>query len=135
MAGLRHTERTRTRVLEEFRRVGRVDLACAAAGCPRTAHYRWLHDLPEYAAQFEKAREEVVGLLEDEAVRRASKGTMKPVSIGGKMVMVTEFSDQLLMFLLKCRKPSVFGDSSKVSMSGPDGGPIPVVISPTEAKF
>jgi hypothetical protein len=51
------------------------------------------------------------GLLEDEAVRRAYKGTLRPQAIGGgKVMMVTEFSDQLLMFLLKCRNPKVFGD-------------------------
>src|SRR3989442_1076284 len=50
-------------------------------------------------------------LLEDEAVRRAYKGTLRPQAIGGgKGMMVTEFSDQLLMFLLKCRNPKVFGD-------------------------
>ena len=32
------------------------------------------------------------------------------MSVGGKVHMVTEFSDNLLMFLLKCRNPKVFGD-------------------------
>ena len=49
--------------------------------------------------------------MEDEAVRRAYKGTLRPQAIGGgKVIMVTEFSDQLLMFLVKCRNPKVFGD-------------------------
>ena len=66
---------------------------------------------PEYRKSFEEAREEACGLLEDEAVRRAYKGTLRPQAIGGgKVMMVTEFSDQLLMFLLKCRNPKVFGD-------------------------
>lgn len=64
----------------------------------------------EYRKSFEEAREEVSGLLEDEAVRRAYQGMIKPTSISGKLVLVTEFSDQLLMFLLKCRNPKVFGD-------------------------
>lgn len=132
---VRHTPRTRAYVIEEFRRTGRVDLACASAGCDRDAHYRWMKQYPEYAAEFEKAREQVAGLLEDEATRRAHHGTMKPVSIGGKMVMVTEFSDQLLMFLLKCRKPGVFGDRQAVEHSGPDGGPLTIVISPDDAKL
>src|SRR5579859_1377305 len=56
-------------------------------------------------------QQEACGLLEDEAVRRAYKGTLRPQAIGGgKVMMVTEFSDQLLMFLLKCRNPKVFGD-------------------------
>ena len=35
-------------------------------------------------------------------------------------MMVTEFSDQLLMFLLKCRNPKVFGDrrEDKVHIDG-----------------
>ncbi len=107
---VRHLQRTREKVIQEFRRVGRVDLACSAAGVDRTSHYVWLKNDPEYRKSFDEAREEVSGLLEDEAVRRAYHGTVKPMSIGGKMVMVTEFNDQLLMFLLKCRNPKVFGD-------------------------
>src|SRR5882724_5117347 len=120
MPGVRHSQRTRERVIKEFRRVGRVDLACAAAGVDRTTHYWWMKSEPEYRKSFEEAREEAVGLLEDEAIRRAYRGTLKPMSIGGKMVMVTEFSDQLLMFLLKCRNPKVFGDKREdtVHMDG-----------------
>ena len=107
---MRHSQRSRALVIKEFRRVGSVDLACAAAGVDRTSHYVWLKNDAEYKKSFEEAREEACGLLEDEAVRRAYRGTLKPMSIGGKMVLVTEFSDQLLMFLLKCRNPRVFGD-------------------------
>ena len=110
MPGVRHSQRIRERLIKEFRRVGRVDLACEAAGVDRTLHYVWLKNDTEYRKAFEEAREEACGLLEDEAVRRAYQGTMKPMSIGGKIVMVTEFSDQLLMFLLKCRNPRVFGE-------------------------
>jgi hypothetical protein len=109
MPGIRHSQRKRERVIKEFRRVGRVDLACAAAGVDRTTHYWWMKHDTEYKKAFQEACEEVGGLLEDEAVRRAYHGTVKPMSIGGKMVMVTEFNDQLLMFLLKCRHPKVFG--------------------------
>ena len=118
---MRHSQRTREKVIKEFRRVGRVDLACAAAGVDRTTHYWWMKNDPEYRKSFEEAREEACGLLEDEAVRRAYKGTLRPQAIGGgKVMMVTEFSDQLLMFLLKCRNPKVFGDrrEDKVHMDG-----------------
>src|SRR6266851_3384758 len=120
MPGPRHSQRSRARVIKEFRRVGRVDLACAAAGIDRTTHYVWMTNDQEYRKSFEEAREEACGLLEDEAVRRAYRGTMKPMSIGGKMIMVTEFSDQLLMFLLKCRNPRVFGDKrdDKLTIQG-----------------
>jgi hypothetical protein len=115
---LHHTPRTRARVIEEFRRVGRVDLACAHAGCDRSQHYRWLRDDPEYAKAFDEAREQVNGLLEDEAIRRAYHGTPKPVAVAGKVIYEYEFSDRLLEFLLKCRNPAVFGDRQKLEHSG-----------------
>ena len=73
---MRHLQRTREKVIKEFRRVGRVDLACAAAGVDGTTHYWWLKNDAEYRKSFEEAREEAVGLLEDEAVRRAYQGTL-----------------------------------------------------------
>ncbi len=112
MGAVQHTQHTRKVLLKEFRRTGRVDLACAAAGCDRTMHYDWLKSNPKYAAEFEVAREEVAGILEDEAFRRAYQGTMKPVSVAGKVVMITEFSDSVLMFLLKNRNSKVFGDKN-----------------------
>src|SRR5260370_19224970 len=108
---MRHSQRTREKVIKELREVGRVELPCAAAGVDRATDYWWMKNDPEYRKSFEEAREEACGLLEDEAVRRAYKGTSRPQAIGGgKVMMVTEFSDQLLMFLLKCRNPKGFGD-------------------------
>jgi hypothetical protein len=115
-------------VIEEFRRTGRVDLACASAGVDRTCHYDWLKRYPEYASEFKEAREQVAGLLEDEAVRRAYYGTAKPVAVAGKIVMLHEFSDQLLMFLLKARKPEIFADRLKTEHSGG----IAVTITPED---
>lgn len=99
-------------------------MACAAAGVDRTDHYRWMQKDVDYRKAFEEAREEVNGLLEDEAVRRAYRGTIKLMSIGGKQVMVTEFSDRLLEFLLKCRNRPVFGDRHDVQLTGKDGTPL-----------
>lgn len=124
MGAVRHTQRTRARVIAEFRRTGRVDLACASAGCDRTSHYLWLKEHADYRAEFEAAREQVAGLLEDEAVRRAYHGTMKPVAVAGKVTVVTEFSDQLLMFLLKCRNRPVFGERWTGELTGKNGAPL-----------
>lgn len=122
MAGLRHNRHTRGLVIKEFRRTGRVDLACAAAGVDRSMHYDWLKSNAEYAAKFEEARVEVAGLLEDEAIRRAYHGTARPVAVAGQIVMLTEFSDTLLIFLLKSRNRKVFGD--KFEHTGKDGTPL-----------
>lgn len=121
MGGVLHNQHTRDTVIKEFRRTGRVDLACAAAGCDRTMHYDWLRKYPKYAAAFEEARKDVAQLLEDEAVRRAYHGTAKPMNVGGKLLMVHEFSDQLLMFLLKNRNPKVFRDKASTDHRFVDG--------------
>lgn len=118
----RHTRHTRVKLIAEFRRTGRIDLAAAHAGVDRDSHYRWLKEYPDYAAAFEEAREQVAGLLEDEAVRRAYKGTLKPMNVGGVVVYVSEFSDRLLEFLLKCRNRPVFGDRQE--LTGKDGTPL-----------
>ncbi len=124
MAGVRHNRHTRAKLIKEFRRTGRVDLACAFAGVDRSMHYDWLKTDPKYTAEFEAAREEVAGLLEDEAVRRAYHGTAKPVNVAGQIVMLHEFSDRLLEFLLKCRNRKVFGDRIQQEHTGADGKPL-----------
>lgn len=117
-----HSPRTRAKVIAEYRRTGRVDLACAHAGVDRTRHYQWLKKFPEYATEFESAREEVVGLMEDELIRRAYHGTMRPVSVGGVLTMVTEFSDRLMEFWMKSRARDVFGDRQE--HTGKGGAPL-----------
>jgi hypothetical protein len=96
----------RGRVISEFRQLGRVDLACRRAGIDRATHYRWMQSDPKYAADFEAARPEVAGLLEDEAMRRAVEGVEKPVSIGGKREIVREYDSRLLELLLVKRHPA-----------------------------
>lgn len=119
-----HDPQTRARVVEAYRRLGRVDLACADVGVDRGCHYDWLKQDSEYKALFTEAKEQVMGLLRDECWRRAYHGTMKPTSIGGKLVIVHEFSDDLLKFLMKTGDPQQYGDSSKLAVSGPDGKPL-----------
>ncbi len=54
--------------------------------------------------------------LEDEAFRRAAIGTKKPVGFHQGQhtgVFVTEYSDSLLVFMLKARRPDKFKDTAK----------------------
>lgn len=65
--------------------------------------------------------------LEDEAVRRAHEGLRKPVRYKGKIVgYETEYSDSLMLALLKANNPEKFREH--VEHSGRDGGPIDVDI-------
>jgi len=58
--------------------------------------------------------------LEDEAYHRAVEGIEKPVGWyqGKPGGTVTEYSDTLLIFLLKGRRPEKFAESRRVHMTG-----------------
>lgn len=122
MGAIRHTANVRARVIEEFRKTGRVDLATATVGVDREAHYRWLKQHKDYAAAFEEARQPVAQMLEDEAVKRAMAS-----------------SDQLLMFMLEHRNPAVFrrqvaeqvGSATTINLVVMDAGADPKPIAPT----
>jgi hypothetical protein len=110
--------------LAAFRTTASVTKAAEAAGIDRQLHYRWLLE-PAYQKAFESARAEAAQLLEDEAVRRAHEGVLQPVFYKGKPCGATrEYSDQLLMFLLRALQPQRFRDNATVEHTGKDGGPI-----------
>jgi hypothetical protein len=123
----------------------------AAALVDRDNHYLWLKKDPDYAAAFEIAWQRG-DVLEAEAVRRAHEGVTKPIFHGGKRAIdvvqnpdgsikrdasgkpigipaaVREYSDTLLIFMLKGRNPAVFSDRLKQEHSAPGGGGITVVV-------
>jgi hypothetical protein len=90
-------------------------------GIDRGTHYDWLKADPEYKAEFEKIQDQAVQSLEDEAVRRAYHGVEKPVTVAGKREVIREYSDTLLIFLLKGARPNKYRDSYRAEVSGPNG--------------
>jgi len=77
------------------------DAAKAAGVQPRTV-YKWRDKDPLFAEEWQTALKTSLTALEREAARRALEGTKKPVYRGGELVgHVTEYSDSMLMFLLK----------------------------------
>ena len=79
--------------------------ACEVARVARSEHYRWLR-YRRYAARFREAEEHAIQALETEARRRAMVGIEKPIFYKGHAVTyVRAFSDGLLMFLLKAKRP------------------------------
>ena len=56
--------------------------------------------------------------LEAEVYRRAVIGVERPITVAGERVMVREYSDRLLMFLLKAEKPEKYRDRREVKHSG-----------------
>lgn len=88
-----------------------VSAAAASAGTTRATAFRWRKADPEFAKAWADAVEEGTDLLEEEAVRRAVDGVQVPIYYKGEVCgVVFEKSDRLLEFMLKARRPQVYGD-------------------------
>ena len=74
----------------------------------------------EFAEAWAQAVEQGTQMLEDEARRRAVDGVDEPVFQKGEMVgHVRRYSDNLLMFLLRGRRPAVYRESAAVELNIP----------------
>ncbi|HZT29705.1 MAG TPA: hypothetical protein VFA33_07480 [Bryobacteraceae bacterium] len=111
--------------LEEYRESGSVTLAAKRAGISRNAHYKRLKQDRAYAKVFHACRDQAGASLEDEAIRRATRGVLEPVFYqGNRCGYIRRYSDGLLQFLLKGALPEKYRERSSVEHSGPAGGPI-----------
>lgn len=114
--------------LESLRLTGNVSEACRAAdlGCRDTAYKLYRGD-PEFARLWDEAVDEAMDRLEEEARRRAVDGTRRPVFYKGVQVgAVREYSDLLLIFLLKGGRPEKYRERAAVEHTGRKGGPLQV---------
>lgn len=125
VADLEASPELRELILEALAATARLDDICYQLNIGRQTLYRYRDRDPEFKKLWDEAIEAGNDALEDEAVRRAKDGTLKPVYQGGILVgHVREYSDSLMQFLLKGRRREKFGDKSSVEHSGPNGGPI-----------
>lgn len=110
------TEKWKQIFIDELARSGNVLLSSRKAGVGRTSVYQTRKDDPAFADQWDDAIDEAVDLLEAVARGRAVNGTDKPVYQGGVQVgTIREYSDTLLIFLLKAHRPERFRDSYDVA--------------------
>ncbi len=110
-----------------YRQTGSITKAAAAAKVDRTNHNRWLKHMPGYKEAFARAQDDAAQTLEDEAVRRATEGTLEPVFYQGlKVGAVRRYSDGLMQFLLRGFRPQKY--SAKAEITGANGGPIETAI-------
>lgn len=80
----------------------------------------------DFTLRWEAAVQAGVDRLEDEAVRRASRGYERPVFQGGVMVGTeTMYSDSLMALVLKGKRPNLY-NTERHEMSGPGGAAIPI---------
>jgi len=98
-------ERKRT-FLEHLRETANVTESAQVAGVSRTAMYERRAIDPELSKAWDDAIEQATDALEKEARRRALDGVDKPVHFQGKRVdLIKEYSDPLLMFMLRGHRP------------------------------
>jgi len=113
--------------LKAYRETASITKAAQAAKVDRTRHYRWFQASGRYRMAFERAKEEAMQALEDEAIRRAYEGWNEPVFYKGeKCGAIRRYSDGLMMFLLRGGMPAKYRENYKLELAGPAGGPIPV---------
>ncbi len=133
--------------------------AAKIAQIDRDTHYEWLRKDPDYAHATAVAWERAADALEAEAARRAFEGTIKPIYHGGKRATdietdeegrvvrdkngkpigipasVREYSDTLLIFLLKGRRPHVYRENISIDSRfvNKDGTDRPFMLADADA--
>lgn len=111
--------------LNALRRSFNVTRAARAAGVARKTAYHYRANDPDFAEQWNDALGQGIDSAEAEAYRRAVRGVIKPVYQNGKEVgKVKEYSDTLLIFLLKSHRPQVYNQPVEQRLTGQNGGPI-----------
>jgi len=99
-----------------------VSYACKVAGVARANIYHWQEHDPEFALAFQQANDAATERLEREAWRRAVEGSPyertsywhgEPVGTDRKI----EYSDQLMMLLLRARRPDTYREKVDVAVS------------------
>ena len=96
--------------LNAFGVTGNVSRACRQTGTPRRNVYFWLQQDPGFGLAYREAELMAEDVLEQAAWERAVTGVKheKRAYAGGALIdtlVETEYSDTLLIFLLKARNP------------------------------
>jgi len=111
------------RFLEKYINIGDITLTAKVTGIDRSTHYKWLEEDPEYQLNFAAADKQALDVLESEAYRRAVKGINKPIYYKGQRCgYVREYSDTLLIVLMKARAPEKYRERHE--LVGANGKPL-----------
>jgi len=139
------TAKKRETFLLKLREGLSISAACRFANISRATVYRWRESDEDFLLAWEDAEEEGTDLLEDEAKRRAEQGVTKLVMHEGKPIVIgfnkqgqhclpeadecvrtellreSKYSDTLMIFLLKARRPKKYSEKHQLEGPGPDG--------------
>ena len=97
---LKENERAILVFLKELEERANVTNACRKSTLPRATVYYWRKKHPTFAALWDTAVDKALDKVEDAAWELATE----------------EMSEKMIMFLLKSRRPSIYGEKSKVTV-------------------
>ncbi|RME68413.1 MAG: hypothetical protein D6782_01170, partial [Alphaproteobacteria bacterium] len=118
----RWTPARQRRFLKALAQTANVSASAAAAGLSRSAVYRQRAGDAAFAEAWDEALNTALDALEEALMKRAIQGVDKPVFYGGKPCGSTRtYSDALAMFLLKSRRPEVYGEVAAARRAVRDG--------------
>ena len=117
------------RFLTALAETGIVSVAVEIAGTSRTRVYELRKRDTAFGMAWDEAEEQAADALEAEAWRRAVDGVPEPLVSAGKVVRdddgqplaIRRYSDNLLLALLKARRPERFKDRAVVEHDIADG--------------
>lgn len=105
--------------LEAFDRLGTVFQACKETGVGRSTVYEWRQKDEGFAVAWADVEEATTERMEREAYRRSVEGVQREIYHQGQVVgEERQFSDTLLIFMLKARRPEKYRDNIKVEHAG-----------------
>lgn len=128
------TAKKEEKFLETLLTTGNVSKACKIVSIGRRTAYEWREQDEEFAKLWDDAIEVGYDLLEEEARRRAHDGLVKkkfnkdgtavidPET--GQQYYERQYSDTLLMFLLKGGRPEKYRERTQMEVTGKDGAPL-----------
>lgn len=110
------------RFLNALRRSPNVSAAARLAGYTRQRVYQLRDEDPDFAQAWDDALGQATDRAEGELYRRAVRGVTKKVYYQDKHIdTLREYSDTLLIFLLKSHKPGVYRETVRSEVTGKDG--------------
>lgn len=108
--------------LESYKLWANISFACETAGVARRDVYNWQETDQDFVLAMRQAGEAATERLEKEAWRRATEGSPytrtsyyrgEPVGTDHKI----EYSDQLMMLLLRARRPDLYREKVDLAVT------------------
>jgi len=130
------TAAKRRKFLTWLAETANVAEACRVAKVSRAYAYTYRKRAPTFAAAWDDAMCAALDDLEAALVERARDGVERPHFYGGSQVgTVRHYSDALAMFILRARRPEIYGKTGEASDTPAPAGDIRALIAERVARL